>query len=245
LSDGVQRAGSRQHCLVIRRFEPPAGSAARAPVLVAFLHGDSGGNVELLADSGAAFSLAQQLNLSAIALQRPGYRSSLGLSDGLAGNDDYTAGNVMIVAAALDRLRTLAGKKIVLVGHAGGAAMAALVASRFPASADAFLLVACPCDVPQWQQWRSASTGTAERQTQSLSPQAEAAKTSAGTRIALLVGSKDDAMPSRFSEGYAAALQRQGVKTRLTYAMGATHVSVLRAPEFFMLIQELVTNLSK
>ncbi|MDB5932024.1 MAG: alpha/beta fold hydrolase, partial [Polaromonas sp.] len=165
---------------------------------------------------------------------------------GVAGNDDYTAGNVVIVAAALDRLRMLnAGTKILLVGHAGGAAMTALVASRFPSSADAFLLVACPCDVPQWQQWRNASTGRAERLTQSLSPQAETAKITAGTRMALLVGSKDDSMPSKFSEAYAAALQRQGVKTRLTYAIGATHVSVLRAPEFFMLIQELVTNLSK
>jgi hypothetical protein len=48
-----------------------------------------------------------------------------------------------------------------------------------------------------------------------------------------------------FSESYARALQARGVKTRVTYAMNATHVSVLRSPEFFMLAGELADALSK
>lgn len=40
-------------------------------------------------------------------------------------------------------------------------------------------------------------------------------------------------------------LHAQGVKTRLTYAVGATHVSVLRLPEFFMLARELAEALSR
>lgn len=157
-ADGLERAGNSKHCVVIRKFEP-AGASAR--VLVVFLHADNGGSMALPVDSsGTAFNLSQQLKATTIALQRPGYRSELGLSDGTtsAQDDDYTPGNVELLAAALDRLRALnPGKKVLLIGHAGGAAMAALLSSRFPASADAYLLAACPCDVAKWRQWRNAS----------------------------------------------------------------------------------------
>jgi len=99
------------------------------------------------------------------------------------------------------RLRVLnSSKKILLIGHSGGAAMTALLASRFPASADAYLLATCPCDVPQWQQWRqwrNASAGKTERWRHSLSPQDEVGKIKASTRIALVVGNRDDA-PATF-----------------------------------------------
>lgn len=245
MADGMERAGSSKHCVVIRKFEPTEASDR---VLVVFLHGDNRGNVELPADRGTAFSLSQQLKSTTIALQRPGYHSELGVSDGYASahDDDYTPGNVDILAAALDRLRTLnPGKKILLVGYSGGSAMTALLAGRFPASADAYLLAGCPCDVPQWRQWRNASTGKTANWTQSLSPQREVGKIKAGTRIALVVGNKDDDTLAKFSKTYVASLRAQGVKTRLTYAMGATHVSVQRSPEFFMLARELVADLSR
>jgi pimeloyl-ACP methyl ester carboxylesterase len=245
MADGIERAGSSRYCVVIRKFEP-AGASAR--VLLVFLHGDHGGSVELPVDSGTAFNLSQQLKATTIAVQRPGYRSHLGMSDGTtsAQDDDYTPGNVEILAAALDRLRTLnPGKKILLIGYSGGAAMAALLAGRFPASADAYLLAACPCDVPQWRQWRNALLGQAAHWTHSLSPQGEVGQIKAGTRISLVVGNKDDDTLPKFSEAYVASLQTQGVKTRLTYAVGATHVSVQRSPEFFMLAQELAAELSR
>jgi pimeloyl-ACP methyl ester carboxylesterase len=245
MADGIERAGSSRYCVVIRKFEP-AGASAR--VLLVFLHGDHGGSVELPVDSGTAFNLSQQLKATTIAVQRPGYRSHLGMSDGTtsAQDDDYTPGNVEILAAALDRLRTLnPGKKILLIGYSGGAAMAALLAGRFPASADAYLLAACPCDVPQWRQWRNALLGQAAHWTHSLSPQGEVGQIKAGTRISLVVGNKDDDTLPKFSEAYVASLQTQGVKTRLTYAVGATHVSVQRSPEFFMLARELAAELSR
>jgi dienelactone hydrolase len=246
-----ERVGNSSHCVVIRKFEPAtATTSSNAKVLVVFLPGDSRGSVESPAERGTAFNLSQQLKASTIALQREDDRSDTGISDGTEGNssahDDYTPGNVAILARALDRLRALnRGKKILLIGHSGGAAMTALLASRFPASADAYLLAACPCDVPQWRQWRNAPTGKAGRWAHSLSPQDEVGKIKASTRIALVVGNRDDNTLAKFSEAYVAGLQRQGVKTRLTYAIGATHVSVLRSPEFFMLAQELAAELSR
>jgi pimeloyl-ACP methyl ester carboxylesterase len=191
--------------------------------------------------------LAEKLQAVTVAVQRPGYRSDLGMSDGQSGpgDDDYTPQNIGIVADALVQLRSLnPGKKILLVGHSGGAAMAALLAARFPGSADAYLLAACPCDVPAWRQWRAGSAGKKGAWT-SLSPLAEAGKVPPATLISLVVGNKDENTLPLFSESYARALQARGVKTRVTQAMSATHVSVLRSPEFFMLAGELAEMLSK
>lgn len=247
-ADGVERAGNSRHCLVIRTLPPAQASARITPkVLVVFLHGDNGGRIELKADSGAAAMLAEKLQAVTVAVQRPGYRSELGVSDGQSGpgDDDYTPQNVGIVADALAQLRSLnPGKKILLVGHSGGAATAGLLASRFPNSADAYLLAACPCDVPAWRQWRGSSAEKKGAWT-SLSPLAEAGKMPPATLISLVVGNKDENTLPLFSESYARALQARGVKTRVTYAMNATHVSVLRSPEFFMLAGELADALSK
>lgn len=247
-ADGVERAGDSRHCLVIRTLAPAQTSARVTPkVLIVFLHGDNGGRTELKTDSGAAAMLAEKIQAVTIAVQRPGYRSDLGTSDGQSGpgDDDYTPQNLDIVAAALVQLRSLnSGKKILLVGHSGGAAMAALLAGRFPNSADAYLLAACPCDVPAWRQWRGSSAGKKGAWT-SLSPLAEAGKMPPGTLVSLVVGNKDENTLPLFSESYARALQARGLKTRVTYAMNATHVSVLRSPEFFMLAGELVDALLK
>jgi pimeloyl-ACP methyl ester carboxylesterase len=247
-ADGIERAGDARHCLVIRTLQLGQTSRITPKVLVVFLHGDNGGRIELRADSGTAAVLAEKLQAVTIAMQRPGYRSDLGTSDGEtgAGDDDYTPQNVDITASALGNLRSLnPGKKILLIGHSGGAAMAALLASRFPGSADAYLLAACPCDVPAWRQWRGSSAGKSGVWSRSLSPLAEAGKVSPDTRISLVVGNKDENTLPQFSESYARALQARGVKTRVTYAMNATHVSVQRAPEFFMLAGELADTLSK
>lgn len=242
-ADGKSRVGNARHCLFMRQIDP---ANANPNVLAVFLHGDNSGRTELRMDRGAAYSLADKLRVSTVALQRPGYQSELGRSDGFNQNkdDDYTEGNVEIVASALAHLRQLhPGKKLLLIGHSGGSAMTALVAARFATSADAYLVAACPCDIGPWRAWRQSSAGRGGHWPNSLSPLAEVSKIPAATRIALIVGSKDDNTLPKFSEAFVASLQAQGVKTRLTYAVDATHNSVLRAPEFFMLASDLVAEL--
>lgn len=252
--DGLTRAGNSQHCLVALRIEP---ARLQTRALVVFLHGDTAGHIDLRDVSGAGAApsaLAAQLGALTVALQRPGYDSAAGRSDravsevrdGKTG-DDYTPGSLQILADALQHLRRVnPDRKILLVGYDGGAAMAALLANRFPGSVDAYLLVACPCDVPVWRQSRAAfERQTSSPWTQSLSPLAETAGIPAGTLVHVLVGARDENTWPRFSEAYVAALQKRGVKTRVTYAAGATHVSVLRSPEFFMLAGDLATKLSR
>jgi pimeloyl-ACP methyl ester carboxylesterase len=244
-ADGLLHVGNAANCLVMRLHAP---ADPMPGVLAVFMHGDNSGRTELRANRGAAFNLADKLRLTTVALQRPGYVSELGKSDGYnrLQDDDYTPGNVRIVAAALAHLRQLhPDKKLLLIGHSGGSAMAALTAARFPDSADAFMVAACPCDVRTWREWRHASAGRSAYWPHSLSPQAEAPKILPGTRIALLVGNRDDNTLPKFSEAFVAQLQTQGVQARLVLADGATHSSVLQAPEFFALALELARQLAR
>lgn len=244
-ADGIARAGNALHCLVVQRTLPPAPDAK---LLVVYLHGDGGGRIDLADDRSPAGALARELKATVLSLQRPGYVSALGVSNGTsgAGDDDYTADNLAIVADAMKNLRAVyPGRKILLAGHSGGAAMAALLAARDPDSADAWLLAACPCDVPAWRRWRASSGGSSATWTRSLSPIADVGRVPAGTRIAIVAGTRDDNTLPRFSESYAAALQARGIRTRVTYANGATQASVRWSPEFLLMAQELATALRK
>jgi hypothetical protein len=229
-------------------LQPAQASARVTPkVLVVFLHGDNGGRTELKADSGAAAMLAEKLQAVTIAVQRPGYRSDLGTSDGQSGpgDDDYTPQNV---ASSLMRWPSCAAST-----PAKKSCWSATQAARprrpcWPAASPAAPTPTCwppaPATCPR------GGSGAAIRPAKSgawasLSPLAEAGKMPPATLLSLVVGNKDENTLPLFSESYARALQARGVKTRVTYAMNATHVSVLRSPEFFMLAGELADALSK
>ena len=246
--DAVQRVGDHAGCLVVRRIEP---ARATSPVLVVFLHGDSGARTDLGDDRSVALALSSRLGAVAYSLQRPGYESPSGHSDGQtsAAGDDYSTENIALVARGLQSLRKLnPGKRILLVGYSGGAATAALLANRHAGSADGYLLAACPCDLASWRQWRASAghgSGDSAPWSRSLSPLNEVAGIKPDVRISVVVGAKDENTLPKFSEAYVGALQGRGVKTRLTYAAGATHVSVVRSPEFFMLADDLAGRLAR
>ena len=243
--DGVARAGSSQHCLVIRRYEVPAPKWPQ--VVLIYLHGDNGGTIDWPANS-TALALGSAVGATTIGVQRPGYRSELGTSDGQTSiqDDDYTSGNVEILADALKSLRvSYPGKRLLLVGHSGGAAMAALVAGRFPSAADGYLLVGCPCDVDRWREWRNSSAGKSGRWSKSLSPIRDVAKIAPGTYLRVLVGDKDDNTLPKFSEAYVAALRESGNDTTVVYAAGSNHGTVRRSPELHKLAIEMAEKLSR
>jgi len=150
-------------CLALVPIGPPRNPPQ---VLIVALHGDRGGELEarhLDGWSRAAAALAGE-HRRVLLMIRPGYRSPAGHSSGWANpqDDDYTAANVARVAGALATLRQdLQPRHLVLIGHSGGAATAALVLGRHPGVVDAALLLGCPCDVPPWRTHRSAQRGQA------------------------------------------------------------------------------------
>lgn len=188
-------------------------------VLVVFIGETNRSKIGFSHATATASELSKRLNVLVVNLQR-------GMTFEQPGNSSilqsiYPVEDVAKVAGAMDRLRGMhPGKKILLIAHSDSAAMAAQLPGRFPGSADAYLLAGCLCN---------------HAPLRSMPPD---------TRIALLVGTNDDKTPANFSETYLAALRVQGVKTRLTYAVGATHVSVVRSPEFFMLAEKMVEALA-
>lgn len=207
------------------------------PVLVAVLHGDAPFSKPDYQDTFAAKLAAGNGDVIAAAILRPGYTDPAGnTSDGERGEttgDNYNAGNVDAIAAAIVELRQrYQPSRVVVVGHSGGAAIAANLLSRHPALADAALLVSCPCDVPRWREHMFRKTGFAGFQgpVTTLSPLDGIATIPSRTMVSMIVGADDDVTPASLSESYRTAMVAQGKLVKLVLLPGWGH-EILLTPE--------------
>lgn len=156
----------------------------------------------------------------AAGLLRPGYADNdRDRSDGERGDargDNFTAEVTDAVATAIRTLKDrYKARRVVLVGHSGGAAIAAIVLGRYPGLADAALLVACGCGP-----------------TRSLQPIDFVSAIRPGSSVRLLVGERDEVTPPEQSQGYAGVLQRQGVDAQVTVLPGLGHNIMFTSPVF-------------
>jgi pimeloyl-ACP methyl ester carboxylesterase len=156
----------------------------------------------------------------AAGLLRPGYTDNAGdRSDGQRGEalgDNYTAEVVDAVATATRALtQRFLARRVVLVGHSGGATIAALVLGRHPDVADAALLVACGCGA-----------------TRSLQPLDVARSVRPDVTVRLLVGAEDAVTPGEESQRYAEVLRQRGVDAQVTVLPGLGHNITFTRPVF-------------
>src|SRR5262245_27478715 len=166
-------------CLVVATFG--AEQAGAAPVLVVVVHGD-------ISDGGAATYHAEfartlaQPGRVVVALNRPGYSDATGrVSEGatLGRQDNYTAANVAAIAGAVDTLRKVyRARRVLYVGHSGGAAIGAELIGRRRDLVDGAVVVSCPCDLARWPRERGHLPWT-----RSLSPSAFVARVSVATEV--------------------------------------------------------------
>jgi pimeloyl-ACP methyl ester carboxylesterase len=170
-------------------------------------------------------------------VQRPGYRSALGVSEGRAKtiDDDYTAENVAHMAAAARALRAhWDAKRVVWVGHSGGAALGALALGREPGVAEAAVLAGCPCgSVEQWRAHRNASRGRTSDSLwpNSLSPLEHMNGLQPGLRVVLLTGDRDENTLARFNEPWVAQARDRGVDAQMIILPGLDHGQVAGSAE--------------
>jgi predicted esterase len=213
---------------------PGNGSSAVQRALVVMIHGDRTGTLEQRhidrwMEVGRTLQAHDRLVLFMV---RPGYRTPSGNSSGWANprDDDYTAANVDRVAGALASLRQMhQAHRIVLVGHSGGAALAALVLGRHPGVADAALLLGCPCDVPPWRDHRNMQRGGGDRPwTNSLNPLSFVHGIPPGTPVLAATGSQDDNTLPRFQQRWVEAAASKGVRAQAEEVPGHDHGSILR-----------------
>ena len=156
----------------------------------------------------------------AAGLLRPGYTDNAGdRSDGDRGDargDNYTAGVTRDISRAVQVLKErFTARRVVLVGHSGGAAIAALVLGQHPDLADAALLVACACGPSQSLQPLEAASGVRR-----------------DVIVRLLVGKDDAVTPPDVSLRYAEVLQKRGIEAHVTVLPGLGHNIMFTQPVF-------------
>jgi predicted esterase len=199
------------------------------PVLIVVVHGDSPNGPPTYHYRFAETVAAAIPDVVAVAVLRPGYSDGEDRSDGMRGEttgDNYTPEVVDAVATALAELKArYSPRKVVLVGHSGGAAILANLLGRSGAVADAALLVSCPCDLAAWRKHMQQLKGGSiwERPVRSLSPIALIDGIAPSTGIWMLVGSDDDITPPALTLAYAEALRSRGGAVDVTVAPGLPH----------------------
>ena len=229
--------------LKTRVFESP--TLGNQPILVVVLHGDSPKSPPTYQYRFAATAAAAMTDAVVAAVLRPGYSDGLDRSDGMRGEttgDNYTPEVIDAVASAISELRgRYHPRRVVMVGHSGGAAITADLLGQRGNLVDAALLVSCPCDLAEWRKHMQSIKGGAiwERPVRSLSPIAVAADIPASARVWMLVGSDDQITPPALTLAYADALRNRGIAVDVTVAPGLPH-NILLAPVALDRLKDLV-----
>ena len=233
----------KDECLVVRSYKR-AQLAGGPQALVVVLHGDvSGGG-----PANYHFATAEQLVTTpelarsvAVAIVRPGYEDGSGGRSGGSHNnrsDHYTARNIDEVAGVVARLKQFyRPQSVVLLGHSGGAATAAVMAGRHPGVVDGIVLVACLCHLADWRLARNRSLWTL-----SESPHNWIDKIATSTRIIALTGTGDDNTGPRLAQDYVKRAMDRGLKARFEAIEGASHNAAFRSPQVTAAVVELATR---
>jgi pimeloyl-ACP methyl ester carboxylesterase len=213
-ADDDTRVTGIGECLLMRRFGPEKPEA-----MVVYLHWDTSAG----GPANYHFPIAQRASSStilAVALVRPGYPDGSGnTSSGEAygRSDNYTKDNIAEVGAAVERLRQrFKPGKVIVVGHSGGAAIAAVLLGMQPKLADGTVLVACPCDIWLWR------AGT-RPWTRSENPMSWIDKVDPSTHPVAITGTKDGNTSQELAQKFVNALKMRGVDAVFVSAPDATH----------------------
>jgi pimeloyl-ACP methyl ester carboxylesterase len=223
-------------CLLMRRY----GSATPETMLV-WLHGNvsTGGpaNSHIRVAQKAADDLGTDRVLS-VALVRPGYPDGTGAYSSGSDNgraDNWTQPVVAeigkVVARLGDRFRP---KAVILIGHSGGAAIAATLLGMKPELAAAAILIGCPCDMQAWRAGRSRTPWRSE------DPMNWVSSIAAGTRVIALTGSLDTTTAPSLAGDYVARLRSRGVDAEFRLVPGTGHVDILGSPAVTTAASELI-----
>lgn len=233
--DNINRVLGDGECLVIHT----SGQASENTTLLVFLHGDGsrGGSSSYFYDDADQYG---KKGLVAVAMIRPGYfdgngQHSTGTSYRKEG-DGYRSHIVSSVANAIETLKKKHhAQKVIVVGHSGGAAITGVILGKYPNLVDRALLLACPCDVPQWRiKRRGRNTWT-----RSLSPHNFTDSVKAGKVIAV-TGTNDNNTYPVLAEEYVQDLTQNGVSARFVSATGKSHNSVVTSAEAKAALDELL-----
>jgi alpha-beta hydrolase superfamily lysophospholipase len=226
--------GTPGHQLAGRAF---GAGAKNANPLVVVLHGDAP-----FANPSYQYKFAADVAQAApgsavVALLRPGYADPYGAKSdgdrGFASGENYTVEVADDVAAAIQQLKSkYAATAVVLVGHSGGAAIAADVAARSGKLIQQVFLVGCPCNVPAFRrhmarlQWSPVWLLPVS----SLSPDQALDQMDTQVKITAISGSDDTVTLPDYAQAYIEKAVARGMMASLVIAPGQGHEILNSAP---------------
>jgi predicted esterase len=226
IEDFETKVSGASECLLMRRY-----GSAKPTTMIVWLHG----NVSSGGPANSHFRIAQKAaadfaaeNVLALALVRPGYPDGTGESS--SGNDNGRGDNwqratIVEIGTAIERLRLkYKPSAVIIVGHSGGAAIAAVLLGMKPQLADAAILVACPCDLAAWRVGRSRMPWSSEN------PMKWIEKVSPATKVIALTGSRDDTTAPALGKTYVEGLKARGIDAIFQLVPDTGHIDVLRSP---------------
>lgn len=237
IEDFDTNVSGRSECLKMRRF-----GTTEPEVMMVWLHGDvsSGGpaNYHFRVAENAAREFSSSKTLS-VAIVRPGYPDGDGNLSSVSPlqtgrSDHYTKENVTEVAAAIDHLKTqYHPRKVIVIGHSGGAATTAIILGLQPSLVDSAVLVSCPCDLVAWRVGR-------KEWNRSENPIALTDKVSQDVKVIALTGERDDNTSTALASAYIEKLKARNINASFLPLANETHNGAFRSPEVFNAIRSLI-----
>jgi poly(3-hydroxybutyrate) depolymerase len=221
--DFETRVSGASECLIMQRH----GTTAPETMIV-WLHG----NVSKGGPADSHFRIAAQAaadlaaeNVLAVALLRPGYPDSTGAYSSGSDNgrsDNWQKSTISEIGTVIERLRDhYRPRRVVIVGHSGGAAIAAVLMGMRPQLAQAALLVACPCDMVVWRLGRHGGPWASE------DPLRWVDKVDASARVIALTGSQDDTTRPVLASTYVDRLKARKIDAAFELVPDAGHIDIL------------------
>lgn len=194
------------------------GSPGSSVPLIVVLHGDAP-----FINPGYQYDVAVDLadtvqGTRVVALTRPGYADAYGAKSdgdrGFASGDTYTLNVTKELAAAVQSLKEQwEAPSVILVGHSGGAAVAANIAALNPGLVQHVFLVARPCDVPAFRRHmaRMQWSPTWLLPTDSLSPMRTLDRMDRRTKVTAITGANDPVALPEYAQRYIAKAKSLGI----------------------------------
>jgi len=239
-ADNLNWVVGKDECLKITTLNRDESDSL--DTLVVYLHGDGGRVIRPSDYLKHGVGKINQKNVAHVVLMRPGYydstrNSSTGISyrrsrRGTSYNSHY----VEELALAIKKLKDFhKANKTILVGHSGGAAVAALILGRHPGIASGAILAACPCNVNKWVKILGKSSGKG-----ALSPQDYVENIGSDVTVVALTGTKDTNTFPILALEYIEELKKNNINGKFIGVEGETHNGVARSPQFYDAINEML-----
>ncbi|HTA28438.1 MAG TPA: alpha/beta hydrolase [Bacteroidia bacterium] len=220
-NDNIHWVSTKSGHIHIKTFKND--SISGSPNLVFVLHGDAPKSKPF-----SQYILAEEIashnkNTIGIGILRPGYTDpDSNTSDGIRGlsvGDNYTEDRIKAIAEVIQQLKDIYKPcKTILVGHSGGATIAADISALYPELVNSVVLISCPCYLTDWRaymQKRDSSSPQWSAGTSSISPDQVANKINDSTQVVIISGTQDSIAPMKYSSDYYKLLQSEHKNARL------------------------------